>query len=410
MSGRTFVAILFFWAVLTILTPTLVRLSASAKANLDLNGEKREEMNAKSMMGLLPRRALVAVNLPLLFQLFHADVVHAIWSISFSLRGCVDRQVWAFTNHGNFSVKSAYHVAFSLSDHPVNRSFVNPKCLTFIWKCQCLPKVKYFLWQCVHGVLPTLAALKHRGLSEEDCCSFCGEDPETLEHLLFRCSMSIQVWKLSPLRLDCRSWGIHSFDEWWITVCNQGVDLIVSSVVSAFWEFRDANQFPQLSYRHCSPMLLSNYVVWSPSEAGSIKCNMDATFLASKRWAGGGLVFKGHSGVVLRVVMLRSFLASLALSVEAFVIKDALFWARDFGFHNLCLENDSLILCEVVMGIRPYPTAITVLVHNIQLLLKSVLVARVTHVRRAANSLAHEITMLSRSYPFNNQVFYGLPW
>uniref|UniRef100_M0ZWJ8 Uncharacterized protein n=1 Tax=Solanum tuberosum TaxID=4113 RepID=M0ZWJ8_SOLTU len=33
MSGRTIILILFFWAVLTIVTPILVRLSATAKAN-----------------------------------------------------------------------------------------------------------------------------------------------------------------------------------------------------------------------------------------------------------------------------------------------------------------------------------------------------------------------------------------
>lgn len=33
MSGRTIILILFFWVVLTIVTPILVHLSSSAKAN-----------------------------------------------------------------------------------------------------------------------------------------------------------------------------------------------------------------------------------------------------------------------------------------------------------------------------------------------------------------------------------------
>ncbi|KAK4351958.1 hypothetical protein RND71_027476 [Anisodus tanguticus] len=92
MSGRTIILILFFWAVLTIVTPVLVRLSASAKANGEFfvikhtskdivklfrhflsmvlsswkllislfAGDLKEKTNAGKVIGLLPRRALVA--------------------------------------------------------------------------------------------------------------------------------------------------------------------------------------------------------------------------------------------------------------------------------------------------------------------------------------------------------------
>nr|DAD21616.1 TPA_asm: hypothetical protein HUJ06_023079 [Nelumbo nucifera] len=42
MNGRVFVLIFFFWAVFTIVTPTLIILSASAKSNSDSNGERRK--------------------------------------------------------------------------------------------------------------------------------------------------------------------------------------------------------------------------------------------------------------------------------------------------------------------------------------------------------------------------------
>lgn len=38
MNGRNYVLILFFWALLTVVTPTLVHMSASAKPYLDSNG------------------------------------------------------------------------------------------------------------------------------------------------------------------------------------------------------------------------------------------------------------------------------------------------------------------------------------------------------------------------------------
>ncbi|KAF7141418.1 hypothetical protein RHSIM_Rhsim06G0030900 [Rhododendron simsii] len=62
MNGRTTVLILFFWAVLTIVTPVLVRMSASAKPTFHFNGEETE--GSKAGKGLLSRRALVAVAPP----------------------------------------------------------------------------------------------------------------------------------------------------------------------------------------------------------------------------------------------------------------------------------------------------------------------------------------------------------
>ncbi|WMV38711.1 hypothetical protein MTR67_032096 [Solanum verrucosum] len=63
MSGRTLVLILSLWAVLTIVTPILVRLSASATANGEffvVITQTSELIKAEKVMGLLARRALVA--------------------------------------------------------------------------------------------------------------------------------------------------------------------------------------------------------------------------------------------------------------------------------------------------------------------------------------------------------------
>ncbi|KAI3777448.1 hypothetical protein L1987_47248 [Smallanthus sonchifolius] len=58
MLGRTFFVILFFWAALTVITPILIRLSASANL-LDSNGEiKSGGIQSSKGVGLLSRRAL----------------------------------------------------------------------------------------------------------------------------------------------------------------------------------------------------------------------------------------------------------------------------------------------------------------------------------------------------------------
>ncbi|XP_054817857.1 uncharacterized protein LOC129317568 [Prosopis cineraria] len=50
MSERTLVPIFFFWAFLTIITPTLILLSENSKDDFDINGNITEGMKARRMM------------------------------------------------------------------------------------------------------------------------------------------------------------------------------------------------------------------------------------------------------------------------------------------------------------------------------------------------------------------------
>ncbi|KAL8257057.1 hypothetical protein R6Q59_029098 [Mikania micrantha] len=64
MLGRTFFVILFFWAALTVITPILVRLSASANL-LDSNGAiKNGGIQSSKGAVLLSRRALESIEHP----------------------------------------------------------------------------------------------------------------------------------------------------------------------------------------------------------------------------------------------------------------------------------------------------------------------------------------------------------
>ncbi|KAE8729235.1 Endoplasmatic reticulum retrieval protein 1B isoform 1 [Hibiscus syriacus] len=51
MGDRIFVVIFFFWAALTIITPTLVLLSESSKPFLDTNGQTSEGIKDRRMIG-----------------------------------------------------------------------------------------------------------------------------------------------------------------------------------------------------------------------------------------------------------------------------------------------------------------------------------------------------------------------
>ncbi|KAL5845123.1 hypothetical protein ACOSQ4_011081 [Xanthoceras sorbifolium] len=55
MNARAYVLIFFFWAVLTIVTPTLIILSESSKADFDQNGKFFEVMKPRKMMAYIEK-------------------------------------------------------------------------------------------------------------------------------------------------------------------------------------------------------------------------------------------------------------------------------------------------------------------------------------------------------------------
>ncbi|KAK9947057.1 hypothetical protein M0R45_012494 [Rubus argutus] len=51
MSGRIYVVIFFFWAALTIITPTLIFLSETSKTYSELQDERSEGIKARRLIG-----------------------------------------------------------------------------------------------------------------------------------------------------------------------------------------------------------------------------------------------------------------------------------------------------------------------------------------------------------------------
>ncbi|XP_057975729.1 uncharacterized protein LOC131163045 [Malania oleifera] len=64
MSGRAFVLIFFFWAVLTVITPTLILWSESAKPSSVLDGKKNEGATARKMMGYFEKLTKISPIAP----------------------------------------------------------------------------------------------------------------------------------------------------------------------------------------------------------------------------------------------------------------------------------------------------------------------------------------------------------
>lgn len=81
------------------------------------------------------------------------------------------------------------------------------------------PKLKHFLWRCIHNWLATGSAVRKGRMEVDDTCRRCGFEKKIREQLSFHCPESSLIWKVAPISQE----GIHrlidSFEEWWMTIC-----------------------------------------------------------------------------------------------------------------------------------------------------------------------------------------------
>lgn len=69
-----------------------------------------------------------------------------------------------------------------------------------MWKLECPPKVKHFLWRMSHNTLAIKRVLKHRGVKTDTICGMCNRLDEDGGHLFFKCKEVKVAWR--ELNLD----------------------------------------------------------------------------------------------------------------------------------------------------------------------------------------------------------------
>ena len=74
-------------------------------------------------------------------------------------------------------------------------------------------KLREFQYKILNNIVFTNDKLFSFGLSQSPNCTFCNEEPESLEHLLSRCKVSSEFWKQVLSWLKENNIVIESFNE-----------------------------------------------------------------------------------------------------------------------------------------------------------------------------------------------------
>ena len=97
------------------------------------------------------------------------NILMEINAMPYSLRTSLeeDRLIWNDDNRGDFELKSAYTIAIRCSEE--EEEFMG----SWVWKVDTLPRIKTFVWQCLHNSIGVGECLVRRHLSESDRCPIC---------------------------------------------------------------------------------------------------------------------------------------------------------------------------------------------------------------------------------------------
>ena len=78
-------------------------------------------------------------------------------------------------------------------------------------------KLIAFQYKIIHHILPTKSSLFRAGITESDICSLCATEKQTINHLLYHCTVSKAFW--------------DRFTSWWYQKFKQVVSLTESNIL-----------------------------------------------------------------------------------------------------------------------------------------------------------------------------------
>lgn len=143
-------------------------------------------------------------DIPKIRGLVREDDVNRILKIRPSYTGNQDILYWRYGASGNYTVKTGYHLQRTMNHEEQKAQVPNPSqvspinnMLAKLWKIKIPLKIKMFWWKVLHNGLPVFENLIKRGCGSCNICMVCGEEPESVDHMLIQCRVAKEVWSLA---------------------------------------------------------------------------------------------------------------------------------------------------------------------------------------------------------------------
>ena len=238
-----------------------------------------------------------------------------------------------------------------------------------------MPKIKVFLWQLCHNVLPVKGILARRGCNVDPQCPLCATEIESIHHLFWDCHATKRVWDLAVQH----HWILphllgHLNNEWPSTLRNVTKISRLSEIQKfsfllwIIWKGRNAVIFQNenfnplvciikakqfcVEWRIRSCLLVEDFlgevliwptttyklVQWEPPPSGTVKLNFDGSMRNTS--TAGGYIIRDWQDTVLRAGSQHHGDASIIMA-EVRALRDGVRAAAAAGYMNILIEGDN---------------------------------------------------------------------
>ncbi|XP_057809101.1 uncharacterized protein LOC131023575 [Salvia miltiorrhiza] len=248
-----------------------------------------------------------------------------------------DKLVWHFSNHGHYTVKSAYHLASSVT---LDDSYKVEGQWGKLWKSDVPPKNLWHVflfcpfaedcWRASH-----LQAFISNIIS--------GSDSFVMALFLIIGSSNEDV-KTKVCMLFWQIWKERNAVVWNESNLVPSSSMVAAVVTCADWKLaRSVAAHLSARQQPTAPCL-----GWHAIPADSVRCNVDAAFFEQDQTMEIGIVVRDNTGSFVAGKTMKMPGGRSVEEGELIGIKEALSWLKDLGHMKGIVESDSKRACEVI--------------------------------------------------------------
>ncbi|XP_026416553.1 uncharacterized protein LOC113311988 [Papaver somniferum] len=358
------------------------------------------------------------MNAVLIREIFDPFTAAHICSIPIPKAKVGDKLVWTLTAHGNYTSQSFQKLLYECSGES---SYLNDNSFPWrkFWGIKKLPpKVHMFIWRVLHNGLGTLHKLGRiiDGIPVE--CQLCGNNEETIDHLLTHCQFAKAVLFGSPLNFRGLADPSSTTKQCilsWLDAHDDGYSVCLGAcLLWAIWKARNKLHFDNIKPHIPSvindavhwftmyyfaeedagnsalDIVVNNYAqsTWCTPPEGTVKINVDAAVGLNKTSAAA--VARTHDGqFVAASTKISEYFHPLVAEAKGFLL--GLQLARSIQRH-IIIEGDCLNVVNVLNNVSSFtPWRIRYLVEDIIHLARHFSSVNYKFVKRGANDAAHNL-------------------
>lgn len=345
---------------------------------------------------------------------------------------------WVHTKSGEYSVKSGYWLAFKTNKVDIILAATIEPSINglkeLVWAINTSPKIKMFLWRVLSAALPVSDQLEHRGMTVDIRCQICGEEGESINHVLFTCAVARQLWAMSGVptpmngfegsaiyanfqylcdtKKNCRvALEVRNLFPWVLwrlwknrnKFCYEGKNFCPMETMGKIKEDMEewflAHAFTQREESSDNNTSVASQKNWEPPPLNWVKCNIGASWSKTKNLGGCAWVVRNSEGVVL----LHSRRAFSNCQNKREVLLTSLTWAIDsMHSHNLnrvVFASEATDLVNALLRPKAWPSFsfhVSEIQHFLEKILQWSLVVEKSVANRGASLIAQSVVVEDR--------------